>query len=188
LKAEGTPGRVAAGRSRLPPRSSAAIPSSAHAALPLMFRRRSGRYGDVMDDGGEQDEAEPLEVVPVPVPIEAHDRDVGGPSVVRLFFRAGAYGGWPGGGISDVLVIEGEDRVAVGLLRREVFGEAPDGTMYGESLQMGGRVSLDVPLSSSLGTRSLLDASTGELVPRVERRSDNLLPSEAAGTPIWRWS
>jgi hypothetical protein len=59
----------------------------------------------------------------------------GGPSVVRLFFRGGAYG-WPGGGISDVLVIEAEESVSIGLLLREVFGEAPDGTMYGESLAM----------------------------------------------------
>jgi hypothetical protein len=141
-----------------------------------------------MSDADEHEEFEPLEVVPVPVPIDAHDPDVGGPSVVRLFFRAGAYGDWPGDQLSDVLVIEAGDRVSIGLMRREVFGEAPDGMMYGESLQMGGQVSLDVALSRSLGTRSLLDASTGELVPRVERRSGDLLPGEAAGTPLWRWS
>jgi hypothetical protein len=140
-----------------------------------------------MTDEDDAEELEPLEVVPVPVPIEAHDPDAGGPSVVRLFFRAGAYGDWPGGGVSDVFVIEAGDRVSIGLLRREVFGEAPDGTMYGESLQMGGEVSLDVPLSRSLGTRSLLDAATGELVPRVERPSDDPLPAEAR-TPVWRWS
>lgn len=140
-----------------------------------------------MDDAETHEEYEPLEVVPVPVPINAHDPEVGGPSVVRLFFRAGAYG-WPGGGISDVLVIEDWDRVSIGLLRREVEGEAPGGTMYGESLAMGGEVSLDVALSRSLGTRKLLDASTGEFVPRVERPSGYPLPSEAKGTPRWRWS
>jgi hypothetical protein len=133
------------------------------------------------------EEFEPLEVVPVPVPIEAHDPDAGGSSVVRLFFRAGAYSDWPGGRLSEVLVIEAGDRVSIGLLRREVFGDAPDGMTYGASLQMGGEVSLDVPLSSSLGTRSLLDAATGEPVPRVERRSDDRLPAEAR-TPLWRWS
>jgi hypothetical protein len=135
----------------------------------------------------DEEEFEPLEVVPVPVPIVAHDPDAGGPSVVRLFFRAGAYSDWPGGRLSEVLVIEAGDRVSIGLLRREVFGEAPDGMMYGESLHMGGGVSLDVPLTSPLGTRSLLDASTGELVPRVERRSDDGLPAESR-TPLWRWS
>jgi hypothetical protein len=140
-----------------------------------------------MSDADEDEEFEPLEIVPVSVPINAHDPEVGEPSVVRVFFRAGAYG-WPGGGISDVLVIEAGDHVSIGLLRREVHGEAPDGTMYGESLKMGGQVSLDVPLSSSLGTRSLLDASTGRLVPRVERRASGSLPTEAAGTPVWRWS
>jgi hypothetical protein len=36
--------------------------------------------------------------------------------------------------------------------------------MYGESL-LGRRVSLDVALARSLGTRPLLEASTGEVVP-----------------------
>src|SRR5918999_2314433 len=110
--------------------------------------------------------------------INAHDPDAGGPSVVRLFFRAGSHGGWPGGGISDVLVIEGSDRVSIGLVRRELQGDGPDGTAYGVSLQLGGWASLDVVLSRSLGTRSLLDASTGELVPLVERRSDEGMPGE----------
>jgi hypothetical protein len=136
----------------------------------------------------DDDEFEPLELVPVPVSIDAHDPDVGGPSVVRLFFRAGSHGGWPGGGIADVFVIEDGERVSIGLVRREADGQGPDGIMYGVSLQMGGWASLDVVLSSSLGTRSLLDASTGELVPRVERLSDDRSPGEEAGTPLWRWS
>jgi hypothetical protein len=140
------------------------------------------------EDEDDDEEFEPLEVVPVSVPINAYDPDVGGPSVVRLFFRTGAHGGWPGGGISDVLVIEDSDRVSIGLVRREVDGQGPDGTMYGVSLQMGGWASLDVVLSRSLGTRSLLDASTGELVPLVERRSDDRVPGDGAGTPLWRWS
>jgi hypothetical protein len=77
-----------------------------------------------------------------------------------------------------VLVIEDADRVSIGLVRRVVECEAPNGMAYGESLQMGGRASLDVALSQSLGTRSLLDASTGEVVPRVERRSDDRMPGE----------
>jgi hypothetical protein len=141
-----------------------------------------------MTGEGDDDEFEPLEFVPVPVSINAHDPDVGEPSVVRVFFRAGSHGGWPGGGIADVLVIEDSDRVSIGLVRREVHGQAPDGTWYGVSLQMGGWASLDVVLSSSLGTRSLLDASTGELVPRVEHLSDDRSPGVGAGTPIWRWS
>lgn len=85
-------------------------------------------------------------------------------------------------------MIEGDDRVSIGLVRRELDGQGPDGLTYGVSLQMGGWASLDVVLSRPLGTRSLLDASTGEVVPRVERRSDDRVPSEVAGTPIWRWS
>jgi hypothetical protein len=141
-----------------------------------------------MTDEAEDEEFEPLQIVPVPVAIDAHDPDVGGPSVVRLFFRAGSHGGWPGGGISDVLVIEDADRVSIGLVRRVIEGEAPDGMAYGESLQMGGSASLDVALSRSLGARSLLDASSGEVVPRVERRSDDRVPGEGVGTPLWRWS
>lgn len=44
-----------------------------------------------MTDENEDDDDEfaPLELVPVPVSINAHDPDVGGPSFVRLIFRAG---------------------------------------------------------------------------------------------------
>jgi hypothetical protein len=148
----------------------------------------SGRYGAAMPDEDDDEEFEPLELVPVPVSIDAHDPDVGGPSVVRLFFRAGSHDDWPGGGISDVLVIEDSDRVSIGLVRRELHGEGPDGTGYAVLLQMGGWASLDVILSSSLGTRSLLDASTGELVPRVEHLSGDRSPGKGAGTALWRWS
>jgi hypothetical protein len=91
-----------------------------------------------MTDEDEDDEFEPLQVFPDPVPIKAHDPDVGGPSVVRLFFRAGSHGGWPGGGISEVFVIEDSDRVSIGLVWREVEGQGPDGMTYGVLLQMGG--------------------------------------------------
>jgi hypothetical protein len=148
----------------------------------------SGRYGAAMTDADNDEEFEPLESVPDPVSINAHDPDVGGPSVVRLFFRAGSHDDWPGGGISDVLVIEGGERVSIGLVRREVQGQAADGTWYGVSLQMGGWASLDVVLSGPLGKRSLLDASTGELVPRVEHLSGDRSPGAGLGTPIWRWS
>jgi hypothetical protein len=140
------------------------------------------------DHADEHEQFEPLELVPVPVSIDAHDPDVAGPAVVRVFFKAGAYGDWPGGRLSDVVVIESGDRVSIGLIRQEVFGDDPNGTADGESLQMGGGASLDVPLADSLGTRAIVDASTGELVPRVERPSSDPLPEEAAGTPLWRWS
>jgi hypothetical protein len=87
-----------------------------------------------------------------------------------------------------VFVIEGDDRVSIGLVRREVDGQGPDGMTYGVSLQMGGWASLDVVLSCPLGTRSLLDASTGDLVPHVERPSDEGVRGERPGTPLWRWS
>jgi hypothetical protein len=87
-----------------------------------------------------------------------------------------------------VLVIEDADHVSIGLVRREVHGDAPDGTGYGVSLKMGRQVSLDVALSQSLGTRSLLDASTGEVVPRVDRRSQDPHSAEAMPTPPWRWT
>jgi hypothetical protein len=77
-------------------------------------------------------------------------------------------------------------RVAVGLVRRVVVGDAPDGTVYGgEPLISGTRVSLDVELREALGTRPLIDASTGDAVPRVERTSGQLHPAEALGTPRW---
>ncbi|MBI5105248.1 MAG: hypothetical protein HZB46_09750 [Solirubrobacterales bacterium] len=71
-------------------------------------------------------------------------------------------------------------------MRRGLAGEAPDGTVYGESLRRTAPVSLDVALRAPLSTRRLLDAWTGEVVPRLERRSDGPLPSEVAGTPFWR--
>ena len=132
----------------------------------------------------DDEEFEPLEVVPVPVYISAYDPEVGGPSVVRLFFMAGAAGDWPGGHISEVLVIEDAYHVSIGLVRREVHGDAPDGTGYAVLLKMGRQVSLDVPLSESLGTRSVLDASTGKVVPRVDRPHS----AEDIPTPLWRWT
>jgi hypothetical protein len=73
-------------------------------------------------------------------------------------------------------------------VRGVLLGVGPNGTGYGVSLLMGGWASLDVVLSRSLGTRSLLDASTGELVPRVEHLSGDRSPGAGAGTPVWRWS
>jgi hypothetical protein len=37
-----------------------------------------------------------------------------------------------------------------------------------------------------VGGRSVVDAWTGAVVPRVERRSDAPLHTEAVGTPLWR--
>jgi hypothetical protein len=48
-----------------------------------------------MTDEDDDEEFEPLELFPDPVSINAHDPDAGGPSVVRLFFRAGSHGGGP---------------------------------------------------------------------------------------------
>jgi hypothetical protein len=141
-----------------------------------------------MTDDDDDEEFEPLELVPVPVAIDAHDPDAGGPSVVRLFFRAGGHGQWPGGGISEVFVIEDAERVSIGLVRREVDGEGADGMMYGPSLQMGGWARLDVVLSRPLGARSLLDASTGEVVPDVEQLPGDRSPGTGGNTPLWRWS
>ncbi|MCW3047764.1 MAG: hypothetical protein JWO74_2048 [Solirubrobacterales bacterium] len=139
-----------------------------------------------MDDV-DDDEFEPLECVRLPVAIEAHDVDVGGPSTVRLFFRGpGGVDPEPGGGLSEVLVLEQWDRVSIGLVRRLVHGDAPDGTVHGgELLIRGTQVSLDVVLHDPLGERPLIDASTGNAVARVERTSPGLLPAEAMGTPRW---
>jgi hypothetical protein len=120
------------------------------------------------------------------VAIEAHDAEVGGPSTVRLFFTPGGLDPEPGGGLSEVLVLEQWDRVAIGLVRRLVRGDAPDGTVYGgELLIRGTQVSLDVVLHEPLGTRPLIDASTGDAVPRVERTSPGQLQAEAMATPRW---
>jgi len=141
-----------------------------------------------MNDEVDHDEFEPLECVPLPVAIEAHDVEVGGAArTIRLFFtpRLGA-DPRPRNELSDVLVLEQWDRVAIGLVRRVVQGDAPNGTVYGgEPLIRGAQVSLDVELREPLGTRPLIDASTGDTVPRVERTSADLLPAEALGTPRW---
>jgi hypothetical protein len=136
----------------------------------------------------DHEEFEPLECVPLPVAIEAHDVGVGGASTtIRLFFtpRLGA-DPRPGNELSDVVVLEHWDRVAIGLVRRVVEGDAPDGTVHGGApLIRGTQVSLDVDLREPLGARPLIDASTGDTVPRVERTSAHLLPAEALGTPRW---
>jgi hypothetical protein len=138
-----------------------------------------------LDNAGE-DEVEPLEIVPYPVPIEAHDPEVGGGSVVRLFFQPGDRDAAPDVDLADVVILETWDRVSIGLVRRGVTGEGPDGVNYGESLARRANVSLDVALAEPLGTRPLVDAWTGEVVRRVERRSDAPLHTETVGTPLWR--
>lgn len=139
-----------------------------------------------LDKVGEDDEFEPLEIVPYPVPIEAHDPEVGGRSVVRLFFQPGDRGAAPDVDVAEVVILEAWDCVSIGLVRRGVSGEGPDGIVYGESLLRRANVSLDVALAEPLGTRPLLDAWTGKVVPRVERRSDAPLNAESVGTPRWR--
>ena len=125
-----------------------------------------------------EDEVEPLEIVPYPVPIEAHDPQVGGGSVVRLFFRPGDRGAAPDVDLADVAILETWDRVSIGLVRRGVTGEGPDGVSYGESLLRRANVSLDVALAEPHGTRPLVDAWTREVVRRVQRRSDVPLHTE----------
>jgi hypothetical protein len=139
-----------------------------------------------LERAGEDDEVEPLEIVPYPVPIEAHDPEVGGRSVVRLFFQPGDRGAAPDVDLAEVVILETWDRVSIGLVRRGVTGEGPDGVGYGETLARRANVSLDVALAEPLGTRPLVDAWTGEVVPRVKRRSDAPLHTEAVGTPLWR--
>lgn len=133
-----------------------------------------------------EDEVEPLEIVAYPVPIEAHDPEVGGGSVVRFFFQPGDRGATPDVDLADVVILETWDRVSIGLVRRGVTGEGPDGVNYGESLLRRANVSLDVALAEPLGRRSLVDAWTGEVVRWVERRSDVPLHTETVGTPLWR--
>lgn len=136
---------------------------------------------------GVDEELEPLECVPLPVAVEAHDADVGGPSTVRLFFRMPG-GNEPelGGSLSEVVLLEQWDRVSIGLVRRVVVGDAPDGTSQGgELLIHGPLVTLDVPLQEPLAARALIDASSGHAIPHVERTSGEPLPAEADGTPRW---
>lgn len=133
------------------------------------------------------EEFEPLECLPIPVAIEAYDVEIGGSATVRLFFRGpGGFDLSPGGELSNVVILEQWDRVAIGLVRRVIEGDGPDGVHHGGELLIRGRpFSLDVVLREPLGTRPLTDASTGDTVPRVERTSSALLPGEAAGTPRW---
>ena len=148
-------------------------------------RRR--RYDRSMGDDIEDEEFESLECVPIPVAIEAYDVDLCGPETIRLFFtpRLGA-DPRPGNDLSDVVILEQWDRVAIGLVRRVLVGDGPDGTVYGgEPLISGKQVSLDVGLQHPLGTRPLIDASTGDTVARVERSSIQALAAEAKGTPRW---
>jgi hypothetical protein len=138
-----------------------------------------------LGDAGEE-EVEPLEIVPYPVPIEAHDPEAGGGSVVRLFFQPGDRAAAPDVDLADVVILETWDRVSIGLVRRGVTGEGPDGVNYGESLRRRANVSLDVALAEPLGPRPLVDAWTGAVVRRVERGSDDLSHTETVGTPLWR--
>ena len=73
------------------------------------------------ESGDEDDDFEPLECLPLPVSIEAYDADISAPATVRLFFtpRLGA-DPRPGNELSDVVVLEQWDRVAIGLVRRVV--------------------------------------------------------------------
>jgi hypothetical protein len=133
-----------------------------------------------------EDPFEPLEIVPYPVPIEAYDPEVGGGSVVRLFFQPGDHAAAPEVDLAEVVILETWERVSIGLVRRGVTGEGPDGVNYGESLMRRGNVSLDVALAEPLGTRPLVDAWTGTVVRRLERRAGAPLHTETVGTPLWR--
>ncbi|MDA0184814.1 hypothetical protein OJ997_31215 [Solirubrobacter phytolaccae] len=136
----------------------------------------------------DDDDFEPLECRPSVVHVEAYDVGVAGSdTVVRLFFRPrpGA-DPRPGNELADVLVLEDWDRVAIGLIRRVVAGDGPSNTVYGgEPLIRGAQVSLDVELREPLANRQLIDASTGEAVPRIQRTSSSPLPAEELGTPRW---
>src|SRR3954454_17118404 len=134
----------------------------AGATKPSGSQTTPARYGpastvDGMSDAGP-DDAEPLEIVPHLVPIEAHDPDAGGASVVRLFFQPGDRTAAPEVDLADVVVFESWDRVAIALVRRSVAGTGADGTVHGVSLVRRAPVSLDVALAEPLGTRPLLDA------------------------------
>jgi hypothetical protein len=141
-----------------------------------------------MSEPVADDDFEPLECLPLPVDIEAYDVEVVGPAtIVRLFFtpRLGA-DPRPGNELSEVVVFEQWDRVAIGLVRRIVAGDGPNNTVYGgEPLIGGAQVSLDVALREPLGARPLTDASTGKPVSRIERTSSRPLPAEELGTPRW---
>lgn len=139
------------------------------------------------DADDDDDDLEPLECAPLPVAIKAYDVEIGGPATVRLFFEGpGGRDLEPGGELSDVVVLEQWDRVAIALVRRVVSGDAPDGTVLGgELLIRGKQFSLDVVLREPLEARPLIDASTGEPVARVKRTSTDPLPGEVAGTPRW---
>ncbi|MEJ7892433.1 MAG: hypothetical protein WKF94_07305 [Solirubrobacteraceae bacterium] len=135
-----------------------------------------------MASAGDYEDLDPLEVFPLPVAIEGHDPDAGPPSSVRLFFlMPGGREPVPGGDLSNVVVLEAWDRVAIGLIRRILGGDSPDGLRVygGERLIRGLEVSLDVVLAQPLGARPLLDASNGEIVQRVKR-------ADALDTPAWR--
>ena len=137
-----------------------------------------------MDD---EDELEPLEVIALPVDVEAFDVDAGGPGTVRLFFRPGGRDLWPGGDLAEVVVLEQHDRVAVALRRRVLVGDGPDDVVYGgELLVRGARTSLDVVLREPLGDRPVLDAASGREVPRVRRDAGGgPVDGEEHGTPRW---
>jgi hypothetical protein len=151
----------------------------------IVRRRARARYGAGMGDADDEDEFEPLELVPCPVPIDAHDPQVGG-SVVRLFFQPGDRGRAPYVDVADVVILEAWDRVSIGLVRRVLAGEGPGGLNYGDSLARKAPVSLDVALDEPLGERMLVDAWTGEVVRRIEPGSRVAWSTETVGTPLWR--
>ncbi len=128
--------------------------------------------------------AEPLQLVPAPVEIDAFDADAARDTIVRLFFQPGDHGHAPHVDIAEVVVLETADRVSIGLVRRGVDGEWPRGVLHGELLVRRPPVALDVPLDEPLATRTLIDAWTGATVRHVQR-PNGPLPAEIAGTPLW---
>lgn len=137
----------------------------------------------------EEDEVEPLEVISLPVRLEAYDAPGAGENTVRLFFTPGPSESLPGGDLAGVVVLEAIDTVAIGLTRRLLVGDGPDNVEYGGELLIAGRqTSLDVDLREPLQNRALIDAATGERVGLIKRpAADVLMLAEEHGTPRWRW-
>jgi hypothetical protein len=95
--------------------------------------KRAGEDDEVepLKRAGEDDEVEPLEIVPYPVEIEAHDPEVGGRSVVRLFFQPGDRAAAPEVDLAEVVILETWDRVSIGLVRRGGQARARTGSGTG---------------------------------------------------------
>lgn len=166
-------------------------PGSRHHLL-RWVSEASTSYGDVVS---VEDDDEVLEWVPAPVELlrfDVADRDE---QRLQLFFDLVGEDS-PGSTLAEVKVVETGERVLALLLRRELEGMLPDGSFHGSKF-VNCLSCVQVTLRWPLGSRQVFDASTGQVVKRLDPAPkldleqgnlDHMLTALARdrGCPLWR--